>query len=106
MIKPYENFQHHPPHPPPKMLCQSALFREHFSQNKNQQKKTILIYIIKMHEFDRDEIKINCLGKMLFWRKAFNFIAICIHKVIQFCAKLNEEVPRGIMKIKLSSHFC
>lgn len=28
-----------------------------------------------MHEFDRDEIKINCLRKMLlfFWRKAFNF---------------------------------
>lgn len=40
-----------------------------------------------MHEFDHDEIKINCLGKMLFHfpEKLLIFIAICIHKVIQFC---------------------
>lgn len=47
-----------------------------------------------MHEFDRDEIKINCLGKMLLFfvrEKLLIFIAICIHKVIQFGGKLNER---------------
>lgn len=49
-----------------------------------------------MHELDRDEMKINCLGKKFLILSQFAFT-----KVIQFCAKLNKEFSRGIIKIKL-----